>query len=414
MRATSLGARPSLLFLCHTLPYPPDSGVKIRTYNILRLLAREFAVSVLCFQRGGERRSAASGVQSLQDLLGLARAEAFPIAQEHSWVRLFTDHAQSLARRRAYTIWTYASRQYRSCIDRLLAAGEVDLVHMDSLDLAGYLPMLCGVPVVCTHHNVESQLLRRRAFREDSRWLQMYMRWQAAWVEDLERYWAKRVALNVVVSDADRGELARLAPGANIGVVPNGVDIDNFRPVSGPTEGIVFAGGFDWFPNRDALEYFSSEILPRIRATGNAAPVRWVGRSSDTERRYYGARHGIDLTGYVDDIRPYVTSAACYVVPLRVGGGTRLKILEAWAMGKAVVSTSAGCEGLEAVDGENILVRDDPSAFAQAVCDVLADTELRSRLGRAARVTVERRYSWEVIAAELNRLYRPLVRSSRG
>jgi len=283
-------------------------------------------------------------------------------------------------------------------------------VHMDSLDLARYLPLLGGVSVACTHHNVESRLLRRRGLAEDSLPRRWYMLRQARWIEDLERHWCERVAINLAVSEADRDELARLAPRARFGVIPNGVDVETFRPTDAPQDGLLFVGGANWFPNRDALEYFSAEILPLIRAGGATPAVRWVGRSSDADRQHYAARHGIDLTGYVDDVRPHIARAACYVVPLRVGGGTRLKILDAWAMGKAVVSTSIGCEGLEAVDGENILVRDTPASFAQAVREVLLDAGLRERLGRAARRTVERRYSWDVIGAELRRLYLPLVR----
>src|SRR5690606_7086949 len=133
---------------------------------------------------------------------------------------------------------------------------------------------------------------------------------------------------------------------------------------------IVFVGGYSWYPNRDALYYFGEEILPRIRRTTNVA-VTWVGRAPTSVIDECSRKYGIRLTGYVEDIRPFVESAACYVVPLRIGGGTRLKILDAWAMGKAVVSTSVGCEGLQAVDRENILIRDDADAFASSVVELL-------------------------------------------
>jgi glycosyltransferase involved in cell wall biosynthesis len=159
-----------------------------------------------------------------------------------------------------------------------------------------------------------------------------------------------------------------------------------------------------WFPNADALEFFDEEILPLVRARDEKMTVTWVGRAKPEVIARYATR-GIQLTGHVDDIRPYVAKAACYVVPLRIGGGTRLKILDAWAMGKAVVSTSVGCEGLEAVDGQNILIRDDPAAFAAAVTTVLRDAGLRTALERNARVTAEQRYSWDVIGETMRRLY---------
>ncbi len=205
----------------------------------------------------------------------------------------------------------------------------------------------------------------------------------------------------MAVSGEDRRRFGRLAPGAPFAVVPNGVDTHTFRPASVPQAGVVFVGGYSWYPNRDALAHFAEDVLPLLRAQVPGVQVRWVGRAPDEVRREYRERHGMELTGYVEDIRPSVHQAACYVVPLRVGGGTRLKILDAWAMGKAVVSTSVGCEGLDARDGENILVRDDPAEFAAAVRRVLEDDALRARLGEAARRTAEEVYEWEVIGRSM-------------
>lgn len=403
--------RPRLLFLCQTLPYPPDAGMNIRTYNIMKLLARDFDINALCFFRRGERSTAAKVAESVTALSALAHVRAFPIPQEHSRVRLLADHAESTARREAYVIQAYESRAFRKAVKAALAEG-VDLVHVDSLDLAGYLPLLRGLPVVVTHHNVESRLLQRRAQAEGSRWRREYLAWQARWVENMERQWCGRVALNLTVSEEDKRELQRIAPGARFEVIPNGVDVETFRPAGGPQAGIVFVGATTWFPNRDALEYFSADILPLLRATGDASAVTWIGRSSESDQRLFQSR-GIELTGYVDDVRPYIARAACYVVPLRVGGGTRLKILDAWAMGKAIVSTPVGCEGLEAHDGENILIRDSADGFAQAIRQVLADPALRERLGAAARSTVERVYSWPVVGETLRSLYLPLVQGAR-
>jgi glycosyltransferase involved in cell wall biosynthesis len=177
---------------------------------------------------------------------------------------------------------------------------------------------------------------------------------------------------------------------------------------------VVFVGGLEWFPNHDALRHFCEDILPRVRAAGHDVPVRWVGRAPEPTRRAYRTQHNVELTGYVEDIRPLVRNAACYVVPLRVGGGTRLKILDAWAMGKAVVSTSIGCEGLAAEDGRNILIRDDPDGFAQAVCAVLQDEALQRRLGAEGRRTVERLYEWERIGESLLTSYTSLLAPNRA
>src|SRR6266550_3200729 len=190
-----------LLFLCQTLPYPPDGGVAIRTYNVLRLLSREFDVTALCFYRAAERATPDDVRQSLNGLQNLACVEAFPIPQEHSKRRLIFDHMQSFMRRRAYTVWTYESSNFRRRVKELINTGNFQLAHMDSLDLAGYLPLLAGLSVVCVHHNVESALLRRRA--ATTRGLTgRYIGLQARLTEAEEGRWCPAVSLNVAVSEA--------------------------------------------------------------------------------------------------------------------------------------------------------------------------------------------------------------------
>jgi polysaccharide biosynthesis protein PslH len=396
-------AKAKLLFLSQTLPYPPDSGTAIRSYNVLRLLARDYDVTALCFYRRATTPDLAGSLGALRALVPVV--EAFPIEQEHSRARLLWDHARSVLTGRAYTAFAYESAAFTQALRSHLERERFALAHLDSLDLGVYVPALAGVPVIAVHQNVESALLRRRAANETSAARRAYLRLQARLMEKEERRWSARVALNLAVSDADAAELRALVPNARFEMIPNGVDVDTFVPSRvAAKDGIVFVGGMSWFPNADALEFFDEEILPLVRTRDEKVKVTWVGRAKPEVIARYATR-GIQLTGHVDDIRPYVAKAACYVVPLRIGGGTRLKILDAWAMGKAVVSTSVGCEGLEAVDGQNILIRDDPAAFAAAVTTVLHDTGLRAALERNARVTAEQRYSWDVIGETMRRLY---------
>lgn len=379
--------------------------MNIRSWNILRLLAERYDVDALYFYRRAVQRDFAT---SLDAVRRLGRAEAFPIPQEHSRTRLVADHLRSLATGRVYTEFVHESADYRRALSVALRDRRPDLVHVDSLDLSGLLPMLEGLPVACTHHNVESSLLARRAGLEQGL-RRAYIRYQAGLMARAERKWCPRVALNVCVSVEDTVELERLARGGRYVVVPNGVDVESFTPGNHAGEGIVFVGGTTWFPNRDALAHFAEAILPLIRTRHPGVPVTWVGRCTEDEERVYREKYGIRLTGYVEDIRPHVHAAACYVVPLRVGGGTRLKILDAWAMGKAVVSTPVGCEGLGARDGIDILTSADPAGFAEAVCAVLEDGALRARLGHAARQTAERDFSWRVIGRGLHAAYDDLL-----
>lgn len=410
-----MGPRPRVLFLCQTMPYPPDGGAQIRTYHVLRLLARTFDVTMLCFERTRTTGSDAAADRSAgcAALGRFASVEVFPIPQLHSRIRYGWDHFRSLVKRRVYTTYLYDSADFRRRLAALLKSQSFDLVHVDSLDLAEYLPQCSGLPVVCVHHDVEPLLLRRRAAFERSAWRRAYMNLQARLRERVETSWCPRVALNVAVSEEDRVQLKRFAPEALVSVVPNGVDLQEFHGDGSTGTGVAFVGGTTPFPNLDALNFFCKEVLPHLRAVPKPPVVRWIGRASPGEQQEFLERHGIQLTGYVDDVRPFMREAACHIVPLRIGGGTRLKILNAWALGKPVVSTSLGCEGLRAVDGENILVRDDPREFAKAIVSVLGNETLRRQLGARGRATVERLYSWDVIGEGLVDTYLSLASVSR-
>jgi len=329
--------KPSLLFLSQTLPYPPDSGVAIRTFHLLRILSSVFDVTALCFYRRKGGLAPESPAPALATLSQFARVEAFRVPQEHSVVSMAWNHLRSVSLGRVYSAFTYQSRPFTRRLRELIRTGRFDVVHVDWIVLSRYLPMVAHLPVVCGHHNVESALLQRRAMAETG-WRSTYLSHQARLMEREERRWLGAAALNVAVSEADRAQMEAMVPAARCTVVPNGVDTAAFQPALSRGDGVVFVGEIGWFPNHDALRFFCEEILPRVRAAGQEAPVRWVGRAPEHIRREYRERYGVELTGYVPDIRPLVHDAGCYVVPLRVGGGTRVKILDAWAMGKAAAS----------------------------------------------------------------------------
>lgn len=397
--------RPKLLFLCQTLPFPPDGGVHIRTYNVMRLLARSFDITALCFYRRATRQDENAVERGLDGLREFADVEAFPIPQESSLLRLLFDHARSVATGRVYTYYAYRSAAFENRLEHVLREHTFDLVHVDSLDLSGYLPAVRSLPIVCTHHNVESALLLRRAKTETSLLRRGYLRLQGRLMRKEEERWCSRVSLNAAVSDNDAQALQSIAPRSKVFVVPNGVDTSFFTPgsTSEREDTLVFVGGYSWYPNRDAMQYFADEVLPLVKRDHPRITVRWVGRAPTAADAF--RRKGVELTGYVDDIRPYVQEATCYIAPLRVGGGTRLKILDAWAMGKAVVTTSIACEGLAAEHEQNVLIADTPQQFATAIHRLIADPQLRSRLGERARRTAETEYDWEVVGRRMLRQY---------
>ncbi|MEJ7813498.1 MAG: glycosyltransferase family 4 protein [Gemmatimonadaceae bacterium] len=405
---------PRLLFLSHCLPYPPQSGVTIRTFNILKQLRKEFDVTLLMFSRANHQadQAARDAARATLEGHGLHTSPAVPVAAERSKPRRAWDHLRSLATGHAYTFYEYGSDEFGRELRDAITGAPPAIVHLDSLDLHAWVSALPPVPTVCTHHDIESDALRRRAEHVSPPPLRWYVRHQAALVERTERTLAPRFTANVVMSPVDATRLAKIAPGSRTIVVPNGVDTEYFTPgrADAVVPGrIVFIGGTYFFPNRDAVEYLLREIWPLVRAVRPAATLHLIGRASEADRERYGAHAGVSCLGGVDDIRPHVAEACCSVVPIRIGGGTRIKILDSWSMGKAVVSTSLGCEGLRADDGHNILVRDEPATFADAIVHLIDDAALRDSLGASGRRTVEAVYAWDIAGRDMRAAYAALL-----
>jgi glycosyltransferase involved in cell wall biosynthesis len=288
------------------------------------------------------------------------------------------------------------------------AARGIDLVHLDTIDLAPYADLIGDLPVVLHHHNVESLLLGRRIRFVKNPITKAYYALQTMRIARMETIECARHALNVVVSQVDADSLHALCAEARVAIVPNGVDLDYYRPPPDPVDEnrIVWAGSMGWFPNRQAVETFCEETWPRIREARPGVAFDVIGHSPPPAAR---AAAGVSLHGFVEDTRPIVARAAAFVVPIRIAGGTRLKILDAMAMGKAIISTSIGCEGLDVTPGTDILVADDPAEFARQTVRVLEDAGLRERLGAAARRTVERTYGWDRVWMRLEEAYRAIL-----
>jgi polysaccharide biosynthesis protein PslH len=289
----------------------------------------------------------------------------------------------------------------RAEVTRALARGEVDVCVADFLTAMPNLPRRTGgVPLILFEHNVEYRIWQRLARTESRAVVRRLLEIEWRKMGRYEAAACHRASRTVVVSETDRALLGELAPGARIEAVPTGVDTTYFAP-NGTPEGrfdVVFTGPMDWYPNEDAMVYFMEKILPVVRRELPEARATVVGRNPGDPLRQMAARAGVRVTGTVGDVRPFVERAAVYVVPLRVGGGTRLKIFEALAMGKAVVATSVGVEGLPLVPGRDYILADEPDDFARAVVDLVRDPERRRALGRQGRRLVEERYSWPQIA----------------
>jgi glycosyltransferase involved in cell wall biosynthesis len=282
------------------------------------------------------------------------------------------------------------------------------LVHFDSIDLALYFPPAAAFKKVLNHHNCESAMAERRAHKEGNPLKKAYLWHQARKLRRLEARLCHCFDVNLTVSELDSRTLLERNPRAHCHVVENGTDTKYFHPSETAPEPntIVFAGGLSWYPNISAVEYFARDIWPLLK--GERPGTRWylAGRSpAETVVRVAESDPDITLVPDPEDIRPWVWRAAVFVCPIIDGGGTRLKILDALAMGKAVVSTTIGIEGLDVKPGEHLLVADRPDEFTRVVRQVLDDDGLRLRLSASGGALVETAYSWEVIAGHLDKAY---------
>ncbi len=296
-------------------------------------------------------------------------------------------------------------------VGRLHAHHHFDIVQVHQAYLAETLPSRITAKKVLDMHDVLSDYEHRamEAVSRPSHRFHAWMEWQKMRV--YERRQVRKFDHCLIVSETDHLSLLKLAPDVRATVIPNGVDTEYFRPVGCPTDGknIVFVGSMNFQPNIEAVLWFYRSILPLIRDRIPKVHFTIVGWQPPQEIIDLGDDPAITVTGTVDDVRPYIDEAAIFVVPLRLGSGTRLKILDAWSMGKAVVSTSVGAEGLPVQSEENILLADDAGTFASAVVRLLDDGPLRERLGKNGRELVLAQYAWDTIVDRLNSVYSSLA-----
>lgn len=381
-----------ILAITSKSPYPLHEGRALRTYNLLREAARRHEVHLVSYLQTAEDDGGISHMNSLCPVV-----HGVPLYRGHPRLGALRDALRELPRGAPLPIVKYDTAAMRRVVAALLAQHRYDLVHLDILHVAALMDQFNGVPTLLNEHNVEAMILGRRADRELRAGARVYLRYQQRKMQRFETWACRQASQVIAVSQADADVLAGWTGRADITVVPNGVDTAFFQPSAEaprPAE-LVYVGGFTWFPNEDAVQSFVADTLPLIAAEVPEVRLTVVGKNPDTASVRALQQHPrVRVTGMVDDIRPLVAEAAVYVVPLRIGGGTRLKILDALAMGKAIVSTAIGCEGLEVTPGLDIEVADDPAAFAARVVALLRDPARTRRLGDAGRALVQRRYEW--------------------
>jgi len=376
--------------------WPATTGGRVRSLNTISELARHHQVSIITTHGHGDDPE---GLQ--QQLAHCERVVSVPYAVPKRGSASFAASvAGSWFSHYPVDLWKWRVAAVRREVRAMLASGDVDLCVSDFLFAAVNVPMPGNVPVLLFEHNVEYLIWQRLANLETSPWKRALFEMEWRKLRACEADACRRAALTIAVSDDDRDRLADMSPESRIVSIPTGVDTRYFTPrreAEVPMH-LVFSGSMDWHPNEDAVCYFADAILPRIRTEFPNVSFTIIGRNPGARVRDLAAQPGVHVTGTLDDVRPSIAEGSVYVVPLRAGSGTRIKIFEALAMGRAVVSTTVGAEGLALESGRHFLAADTPHDFAHAVIRLLRDPARRQALGHAGRALVETNYSWATIA----------------
>jgi polysaccharide biosynthesis protein PslH len=376
---------------------PVDTGGKIRSYNILRHLSRTHDVTLLTYYGGG--RDSQYETDIVREFPGAATL--FTSAWDGSQSAQSLDYIRRIFQSTPFAVSKFTHSDVRQWISSRLHEMEYDIAVCDFLSASQNFPDQPAIPVVLFQHNVETALWQRLAVAEANLPKRAAYAIEARKMARYERESLKNFHHIIAVSEHDRQQLLAMNPHCAITVVPTGVDTQKYfatpRAETDPPK-ILFVGSMDWEPNIDAVTYFCRDIFPRIGARFSSVIFQIVGRNPHASVRQL-ACDSVEVTGTVPSIVEYLYAANVIVVPLRIGGGTRLKIFEAMACGKAVVSTSIGAEGLPVTNGSDLILADNAESFADAVIHVLSDSHDRRRYEQAA-AQLAAQYDWSKVAKQ--------------
>jgi sugar transferase (PEP-CTERM/EpsH1 system associated) len=401
-----------ILFLSQRFLFPQDTGGKLRTSNILEHLNRKFSVTVI------------SNVESPKDDPHLHHMDrlcdkfvAVPwIETKRYTVKFYWEVFKKSFSIYPVTMLNDYSPELEEAVLRELAIGEYDLAVCDFMQSTLNFKQVTNIPRVLFQHNVETTISQRHMQRSKNPISKLF--W---WLQFRKMFYHEKKQSNlfdtvIAVSDADKHRMEEWYKLNNVKTIPTGVDTDFYSPNGKILEEkqIVFVGAMDWLPNNDAMYYFLEKIFPIIQKQEPDVNFVIVGRNPSPQlERFAKAFSNVSVTGWVEDIRPYISDSAVFIVPIRIGGGTRMKIYEGMAMGKAIVSTTVGAEGLPLKHSEHIFFADDEGIFADQVIKLLRDKQLRKQIGNKARQYVYKNFRWEKVADVFAKICLEAVKKNR-
>lgn len=402
-----------ILWLSHLIPYPPKGGVLQRSYHLINELAKHHQVDLLAFNQHGLIGplfdSVETGVNEANAVLG-------KICDRHLFFEIPAETGRGGKRWLAlkslisapYNINWLRSSEFKRTVREWIETTQYDLVHFDTISLIPFFD--CVPPHVATvldHHNIESHMLLRRAANE-SHWLKRFYFYQEGIrLRAYEKKYCPRFTLNITCSDIDTERLLALSPTSTAVTVPNGVDLDYFKSAGAEKANkLIFVGTMNWYPNIEAVLYIAHHIWPTLKRRHPDLEIDIIGANPPDQIKNLQVEYpGFNVHGFVDDVRPYIDAAAVYVCPIRDGGGTKLKILDAMAMSKAIVSHPIACEGIQVSNGDNVIFAQTPAEFIAQIEALLKAPERIDEIGRQARLLMESTYGYHSIGKKLAELF---------
>jgi sugar transferase (PEP-CTERM/EpsH1 system associated) len=396
-----------ILIVSPMLPYPPTWGFVTRVYQFVRLLSQRHSVSLLTFADGDQSQHAAA--------LRAICTEVHAVPRLMTKGKKRVSQLSSLFSSVSYQWRSHQSERMQQALNELTQRQQFDVIQIESSQLGCFEFDLRAAALVVDEHNIEYELLHRTFHTESSPLRRAYN-----WVE-FKKFQREEISTwqrssgTVTTSERETEIIRTIVPGKPVKCVPNAVDVEYFSPSSESVDAdaVVFTGLMKYRPNVDAALYFVRDVLPRLLAVRPSLVFYIVGGDPPDEVKQL-AGPNVVVTGTVADVRPYVYKAAVFVVPLRMGGGTRLKVLEGLSMRKAMVSTSLGCEGIDVKGERHLLIADTAESFASAVLRLLDNPAIADTLATAGRDLVDRHYRWERVVGDLEAFYEELLGRPRA
>lgn len=403
-----------ILWLSHFIPYPPKGGVLQRGYHLLKQTAKYHDVHLLAFNQidliSPLFKDLNRGINEAKNHLSefCKTVEFSPIPCDESKNAKILLALKSLFTKYPYTLNWLESKHYEERIKALLSETDFDFIHFDTISLAPFKHLCGSIPSSLDHHNIESHMLYRRASKENNILKKIYFYQEGKRLEKFEKLFCPQFTFNFTCSEVDTQRLLEISPTSKAHTIPNGVDTDYFKPDASykKTNRLIFAGTLSWYPNIEAVDFIAEKIWPKVKAQYPDAYLDIIGANPpDNIVAMSKNDSSFNVHGFVDDIRPLLSEAKCYVCPIKDGGGTKLKIVDALSMGMAIVADDIACEGINVTNNKNVIFASSAEEYLKAIQQVFDSSSKQTSLEVDARKLAEDEYSYDQIGKQLADLY---------